>query len=347
MRVDADDLLVTTGGQQVIDLVCKTLLDPGDVVIAEAPTYPGAVPTLLLLPGRRRADRDGRRRHAHRRARGRARRASTPRAACRSSSTRSRRFQNPAGRDACRSSAGGGSSRSRASASCWCSRTTRTACCASRASRCRRCARSTAATTSSTSGTFSKILSAGLRLGWAAAPRPVLAKMNLGKQGADLCSSSLTQHFVAGYFADGDWRRYVDDLIGLYRRRRDVMLEALAEHLPAEATWTRPQGGLFVWATLPDYIDTTDLLARGAARERRLRARPRRVPRRPRRLVDAPELLRRRRGRDPRGRAPHRQGRRRSRSACTRRSPAGPAAPPRGDGGRAAADVVELRRRSA
>jgi 2-aminoadipate transaminase len=48
----------------------------------------------------------------------------------------------------------------------------------------------------------------------------------------------------------------------LYRRRRDVMLEALAEHFPAEATWTRPEGGLFLWATLPAYIDTTDLLAR-------------------------------------------------------------------------------------
>ena len=57
MTLEPDDLLVTTGGQQVIDLVCKTLLDPGDVVIAEAPTYPGAVPVFSLLPGRRRADR--------------------------------------------------------------------------------------------------------------------------------------------------------------------------------------------------------------------------------------------------------------------------------------------------
>src|SRR3712207_863288 len=86
-------------------------------------------------------------------------------------------------------------------------------------------------------GTFSKILSAGLRLGWTAAPPPVLEKMNLGKQGADLCSSSMTQHFVAGYFADGDWRRYLADLVAIYRRRRDVMLAALEEHLPAEATW--------------------------------------------------------------------------------------------------------------
>jgi 2-aminoadipate transaminase len=111
-------------------------------------------------------------------------------------------------------------------------------------------------------GTFSKILSPGLRLGWTVAPRPVLEKMNLGKQGADLCSSSMTQHFVAGFFEDGDWQDYLGSLIELYRDRRDVMLEALAEHFPHEATWTRPQGGLFLWATLPDYIDTTDLLAR-------------------------------------------------------------------------------------
>ena len=86
--------------------------------------------------------------------------------------------------------------------------------------------------------------------------------MNIGKAASDLCTSSLTQHFVAGYFAHGDWRRYVGDLIGIYRRRRDVMLEALEEHFPAEATFTRPQGGMFVWATLPPYLDTTDLLAR-------------------------------------------------------------------------------------
>src|SRR5207344_3653301 len=64
------------------------------------------------------------------------------------------------------------------------------------------------------------------------------------------------------YFAERDWLTYVRKLTGVYRRRRDIMLEALAEHFPAEATWTRPEGGLFIWATLPDYIDTTDLLAR-------------------------------------------------------------------------------------
>jgi len=115
-------------------------------------------------------------------------------------------------------------------------------------------------------GTFSKILSPGIRLGWTVAPAPVLEKMNLGKQASDLCSSSLSQLFVAAYFAEGRWRSYIESLCDLYRRRRDTMLDALAEHLPREASWTRPAGGLFIWATLPEYIDTTDLLALGLSR---------------------------------------------------------------------------------
>jgi len=90
----------------------------------------------------------------------------------------------------------------------------------------------------------------------------VLAKMQLGKQSADLCSSSISQYFVSAYFDSGPWEDYVRSLIEIYRRRRDVMLDALAEHFPREAEWTHPEGGLFIWATLPDYIDTTDLLAR-------------------------------------------------------------------------------------
>jgi 2-aminoadipate transaminase len=110
--------------------------------------------------------------------------------------------------------------------------------------------------------TFSKILSPGVRLGWAAAPGPVLEKMNIGKQASDLCSSSITQYFVGAYFDSRPWEEYVRSLIEIYRRRRDVMLDALAEQFPREAEWTHPEGGLFIWATLPDYIDTTDLLAR-------------------------------------------------------------------------------------
>jgi 2-aminoadipate transaminase len=111
-------------------------------------------------------------------------------------------------------------------------------------------------------GTFSKILSPGIRLGWVVAPPPVLEKINLGKQAADLCTSTLSQLMVQAYFEQSRWRDYVEALTELYRDRRDTMLDALAEFFPAAAEWTRPQGGMFIWATLPDFIDTTDLLAR-------------------------------------------------------------------------------------
>ncbi len=140
-------------------------------------------------------------------------------------------------------------------------------------------------------GTFSKILSPGVRLGWAVAPRPVMEKLNLCKQGADLCSSPVTQLFVAAYFAEhtssmgpsrgrsgaalatvggaGEplWLAHLESLKELYKIRRDAMLGALDEHFGAAASWTKPGGGLFIWATLPDYIDTTDLLARALESE--------------------------------------------------------------------------------
>ncbi len=112
-------------------------------------------------------------------------------------------------------------------------------------------------------GTFSKILSPGIRLGWAVAPPPVMEKIVLGKQAADLCTSSLTQFFVREYFAEGRWRRYIEDLVEIYRRRRDVMLEALAEHFPAEATLDRTRGRpLHLGDPARAYIDTGDLLAK-------------------------------------------------------------------------------------
>ncbi|MGZ4194681.1 MAG: aminotransferase-like domain-containing protein, partial [Solirubrobacteraceae bacterium] len=228
MEIDTDEVLVTTGGQQVIDLVCKTLLDPGDVVVAEAPTYPGAIPTFSSYQAdvvQVTMDRDGMR-------------VQELEATLDDLERSGRRpkfiytvpnFHNPAGvtmslqrrHDLVRIAAerellvlednpygllryegeplptllelGGGDFIIYL-------------------------------------GTFSKILSAGLRLGWAVAPAPVLAKMNLGKQAADLCSSSLTQSFVSQYFAEGLWESYLESLRSLYRGRRDTMLGALTEH---------------------------------------------------------------------------------------------------------------------
>jgi 2-aminoadipate transaminase len=260
MRVEEDDLLVTTGGQQVIDLMCRTFLDPGDVVIAEGPTYPGAVPCFTAFQAdvvQIEMDADGMRidvlEDTLERLRVDGRRPkfiyTVP------------SFQNPAGVTM---------SLERRRELVRIAHEQELVVLEDNPYGLLRYEGDALPTLLSLDGgryvvylgTFSKILSAGLRLGWAAAPRPILEKLNLGKQGADLCSSSLAQHFVAAYFAQRDWRAYLDKLRVLYRRRRDVMLEALEEHLPAEATWTRPQGGLFIWAALPDYIDTTDLLAR-------------------------------------------------------------------------------------
>jgi 2-aminoadipate transaminase len=115
-------------------------------------------------------------------------------------------------------------------------------------------------------GTFSKIFAPGVRLGWVHAQPGILHKINVGKQGADLCSSNLSQMMIASYFQNADWRGYVRRLNGIYRERRNAMLDALAEFMPDEVHWTHPEGGLFVWATLPSYLDATAMLPRAIAR---------------------------------------------------------------------------------
>jgi 2-aminoadipate transaminase len=115
-------------------------------------------------------------------------------------------------------------------------------------------------------GTFSKIFAPGVRLGWVHAQPGILHKINVGKQGADLCSSNLSQMMIASYFQNADWRAYVRRLTDMYRERRDAMLDALAEFMPKEVHWTHPEGGLFVWATLPSYLDATAMLPRAIAK---------------------------------------------------------------------------------
>jgi 2-aminoadipate transaminase len=110
-------------------------------------------------------------------------------------------------------------------------------------------------------GTLSKIFSAGMRIGWIAAPHPILDKLLLAKQSADLCTSSFTQMVANIYFSEEDWRGQISQLLEYYRGRRNAMLDALEEHLGDIAAWTHPQGGLFVWATLPEFIKTSEMLA--------------------------------------------------------------------------------------
>jgi 2-aminoadipate transaminase len=260
MLPEPEDIIVTTGGQQAIDLICKTLIDPGDVVICEAPTYPGAVPVFCSYQaevvqiecdeaGMRVEELEGVLERL-------AAEGKRPKFVYSVPS-----FQNPAG----------------------------VTMSFERRRRLVELARRHEMLVVEDNpygllryegealpplyqldggdyviyvGTFSKILSPGIRLGWAVAPPPVMQKIVLGKQAADLCTSTLTQYFVREYFAEGRWQDYIADLIEIYRQRRDVMLEALREHFPPQATWTEPEGGLFIWATLPEYIDTSDLLAK-------------------------------------------------------------------------------------
>ena len=260
MVVDTDDVLVTTGGQQVLDLVTKTLIDPGDTIVAEGPSYPGALNAFqayqanvvqvdmdsdgmrvdLLEETLDRLERDGRR----------------PKFVYTVPS-----FQNPGGVTL---------SLPRRKRLVEVARERELLVLEDNPYGLLRYEGDPLPTLYSLDGgvyvmylgTFSKIFSPGLRLGWVAAPPPVLARINLGKQQADLCTSTLSQILVQAYFERHDWREYIDTLTELYRARRDTMLDALAEHFPAQAEWTRPGGGLFIWATLPEFIDTSDLLAR-------------------------------------------------------------------------------------
>ncbi|MFP3855150.1 MAG: PLP-dependent aminotransferase family protein [Anaerolineales bacterium] len=108
---------------------------------------------------------------------------------------------------------------------------------------------------------FSKVLTPGLRLGWVIAPTEVIGRLVQLKQGADLHSSTFCQMLAYEVASDGFLDENIQFLREVYRDRRDAMLNALAEHMPDEVSWTKPQGGLFLWLRLPEYLDSKELLA--------------------------------------------------------------------------------------
>lgn len=107
--------------------------------------------------------------------------------------------------------------------------------------------------------TFSKTLAPGIRLGWIVAPPEVIAKLVQLKQGADLHTSTFGQMVAYEVAKDGFLDEHVKLIRKVYRERRDMMLAALDEYFPPEVTWTRPQGGLFLWVTLPEGMDCQKL----------------------------------------------------------------------------------------
>jgi len=108
--------------------------------------------------------------------------------------------------------------------------------------------------------TFSKTLAPGLRLGWIVAPEPVIARLVQSKQATDLNTSTLIQYLANDICQRGLVRAHVKRVRRIYRERRDTMLAALEAHFPPDASWTRPQGGLFLWARLPEGMDAEALL---------------------------------------------------------------------------------------
>ncbi|MDP9405051.1 MAG: PLP-dependent aminotransferase family protein [Actinomycetota bacterium] len=255
----ADDLVVTTGGQQGLDLVAKVFCDPGDVIVAEGPSYVGALGAFATYQAEVvhvAMDADGLDPVGLA--------ATLDRLAARG---RVPKFlytvpnhQNPAG-----------SSLS----------TARREAVAELAGRydllivednpyglldfkgeIRPSLRSLAPERTLYVGTLSKILSPGLRVGWVLAPEPVRDKLVLLKEAADLCQSNLTQYVAERWFATQPWMAQVETYREVYRERCDAMLSELTASFPATCRWTVPTGGFFVWVRLPPGLDSRALLAK-------------------------------------------------------------------------------------
>ncbi|MGE5136271.1 MAG: PLP-dependent aminotransferase family protein [Gemmatimonadota bacterium] len=116
-------------------------------------------------------------------------------------------------------------------------------------------------------GTFSKTFSPGFRLGWAAGPRAVIDQLVVAKQNSDQCSGAMGQRMLEEYGRGGHLDRQLAASRALYARRAALVTGALAAHMPEGTTWTVPQGGFYVWVTAPEGTDTVALSAAASARK--------------------------------------------------------------------------------
>ena len=257
IRANADDIVVTTGSQQALDLISRIFIDPGDVVLVEAPSYVGALGTFHQYQAsvvHIEMDNDGLIPQALREAI----------AVVRTSGRKIKflylipNYQNPTGvvlsadrrteiLEICREAEVfvvednpyGLLGFDKPSPNAM---------------------RAEDSENVIYLGSFSKTIASGLRVGWALVPPSLKDKLVIASDSSILCPSNFTQMTISNYLADQPWRDQISSFCEVYKVRRDAMLESLDEFFPASATWTRPGGGFYVWVNLPPEIDTKALV---------------------------------------------------------------------------------------
>jgi DNA-binding transcriptional MocR family regulator len=253
IRANPDDVIVTTGSQQALDLISRIFIDPGDVVLVEAPSYVGALGTFRQYEAQ----------VVHVALDDQGLVPAALREAIASVRTTGRKikflylipnYQNPTGvllpadrrteiLDICREESifivednpYGLLGFDRPSPNAM---------------------RAEDSENVIYLGSFSKTIAAGLRVGWALVPPSLKEKFIIASESSILCPSNFTQLTISNYLADQPWRDQIASFVELYKVRRDAMLESLEQHFPASATWTKPGGGFYVWVNLPPEIDT-------------------------------------------------------------------------------------------
>ncbi|MFZ9043130.1 MAG: PLP-dependent aminotransferase family protein [Candidatus Nanopelagicaceae bacterium] len=262
IKANPNDVLVTTGSQQALDLISRIFIDPGDVVLVEAPSYVGALGTFAQYEAsvvHVEMDQNGLIPEALRQA-------------IKTLRYQGRRikflylipnYQNPAGvllpadrrteiLDICRSekifivedNPYGLLGFDRPSPNAM---------------------RAEDSENVIYLGSFSKTIVPGFRIGWALVPQSLKEKLVIASESSILCPSNFSQMAIASYLANQPWREQIASFCALYKVRRDAMLSALDAYFPKAATWTKPAGGFYVWATLPPEIDTKAMVPKAIA----------------------------------------------------------------------------------